>query len=468
MIGNRYTQLREIGRGGMGVVWLAQDEVLGRSVALKVVGHSPAGDDTSEAVGLLRAQREAELAASLNHPHVVGVYDLVSDGARRWLVMEYVEGADLGTLLKQQGPLTPHRAAAVLAQVADALAAAHRTGMIHRDVKPSNILLDAEDHARLTDFGIARARGDVTLTSTGLVTGSPAYLAPEVASGRQATPASDVWSLGATLFHALSGAPPYDTGGNAMATMYRIVHEDPPRLPHAGRLTEVLAATMAVDPAKRWSMARVHKVLAEIARGDVEDAAPADVSGRTVALPAQRARSTQRTRSARSTRVAPAPARPEGTAHRRRTRLVAAALAGVLLLGGGGVVLATALDGSEPASAADGPAPSASTEPVPTVMTAADMSAFVEDYLAQVTENPAATWRQLTPTFQDQSGGFGRYRAFWSRIAEAEVLATDPDPSTGTIGYTVRYTRPNGTRFTDDPRLQLVFVDGRYLIAGEA
>lgn len=446
MIGNRYTQLREIGRGGMGVVWLAQDEVLGRSVALKVVGHSPAGDDTSEAVGLLRAQREAELAASLNHPHVVGVYDLVSDGARRWLVMEYVEGADLGTLLKQQGPLTPHRAAAVLAQVADALAAAHRTGMIHRDVKPSNILLDAEDHARLTDFGIARARGDVTLTSTGLVTGSPAYLAPEVASGRQATPASDVWSLGATLFHALTGAPPYDTGGNAMATMYRIVHEDPPRLPHAGRLTEVLAATMAVDPAKRWSMARVHKVLAEIARGDVEGAAPADVSGRTVALPA----------------------RPEGTAHRRRTRLVAAALAGVLLLGGGGLVLATALDGSEPASAADGPAPSASTEPVPTVMTADDMSTFVEDYLTQVTEDPAATWRQLTPTFQDQSGGFGRYRAFWSRIAEAEVLATDPDPSTGTIGYTVRYTRPNGTRFTDDPRLQLVFVDGRYLIAGEA
>jgi serine/threonine protein kinase len=205
LIAGRYTLDREIGRGGMGAVWLGEDEVLGRPVALKRIGFGPGGDD----LDLDRAEREARLAARLNHPHVVAVYDLVVEGDDRWLVMEYVAGATLAELVRRDGPLTPDQAAPLLRQAADALAAAHEAGIVHRDVKPSNILVTPDGQVKLSDFGIARAQADASLTQTGLVTGSPAYLAPEVASGQQATAASDVWSLGATTYHALSGRPPY-------------------------------------------------------------------------------------------------------------------------------------------------------------------------------------------------------------------------------------------------------------------
>ena len=225
MIAGRYTLSREIGRGGMGAVWLGRDELLGRDVALKRLGGSPgAGNPDFE-----RAEREAKLAARLNHPHVVAVFDLVDDGDEQWLVMEHVEGLNLSALVKRDGPLSVDQAAIVIRQAAEALAEAHAAGIVHRDVKPSNILVTPTGQVKLTDFGIARAEADASLTQTGLVTGSPAYLAPEVATGRTATDASDVWSLGATLFHALEGGPPYDTDDNVLGTMYKIVNEDPPR-----------------------------------------------------------------------------------------------------------------------------------------------------------------------------------------------------------------------------------------------
>uniref|UniRef100_UPI0025E2CF8D serine/threonine-protein kinase n=1 Tax=Nocardioides sp. TaxID=35761 RepID=UPI0025E2CF8D len=261
MIGGRYTLEREVGRGGMGAVWLGLDEVLGRQVALKRVGIAP-GVATPD---LARAEREARLAARLNHPHVVAVYDLVTEGpddTEQWLVMEYVAGSTLAELVRQRGPLAPDEAAEVLGQAADALAAAHAAGIVHRDVKPSNILVAPDGQVKLSDFGIARAEADASLTQTGLVTGSPAYLSPEVASGQLATDASDVWSLGATLFHALAGHPPYEVGDNVLGALYRIVHEDPPRLPNSGWLAPLLEATMCREPAERWSMARVRDVLA--------------------------------------------------------------------------------------------------------------------------------------------------------------------------------------------------------------
>ena len=227
MIAGRYTLEREIGRGGSATVHLARDEVLGRQVALKRIGVMP-GADTPE---LARAEREARLAASLNHPHVVSIFDLVMEDDAHWLVMEYVDGRTLSDLVRDEGPLGSQEAARVLGQAADALADAHAAGIVHRDVKPSNILMTDDLEAKLGDFGIARAGQDAALTRTGLVTGSPAYLAPEVASGATATPASDVWSLGATLFHAVEGRPPYDTKDNLMGALYEIVHEDPPRLP---------------------------------------------------------------------------------------------------------------------------------------------------------------------------------------------------------------------------------------------
>ncbi len=262
-IGQRYTLEREIGRGGMGAVWLAVDEVLGREVAVKRVGLFPGGSSPD----LLRAQREAKLAARLNHPHVVSVFDFVTEGDEQWLVMEYVAGTNLSSLADQHGGLPPTVAATLLGQAAEALAAAHSAGIVHRDVKPSNILVTDDGTAKLADFGIARARADSTLTASGMVSGSPAYLAPEVASGHTATEASDVWSLGATLFHTLTGRAPYDAGDNVLAAMYQIVHEDPPRLPDVGWPADLLETTMATDPEQRWPMSRVREYLTSAPAG---------------------------------------------------------------------------------------------------------------------------------------------------------------------------------------------------------
>ena len=203
MIAGRYSLVREVGRGGMGAVWLAHDEALGRDVALKRIGMVPGADTTD----LARAEREARLAARLSHPHVVAVFNLVVDDDAQWLVMEYVEGATMSQLVREEGPLTPDQAAPLLWQAADGLVAAHQAGIVHRDVKPSNILVDRHRRVKITDFGIAHVTADPSLTQTGLVTGSPAYLAPEVAAGQRGDASSDVWSLGATVFHMLSGRP---------------------------------------------------------------------------------------------------------------------------------------------------------------------------------------------------------------------------------------------------------------------
>ncbi len=257
LVGGRYLLQRQIGQGGMGAVWLAVDKVLGREVAVKRLGmFSDRG-----ALDLVRAEREARLAARLNHPHVVAVFDFVAEGDEQWLVMEHVAGTDLAAVTADDGGLAPAEAAALLAQVAAALVAAHTAGIVHRDVKPSNILIAADGTAKLADFGIARAR-DSTVTVSGSVTGSPAYLAPEVAAGQPATEASDVWSLGATLYQALTGRPPYDTSDSVLSAMYRIVHEAPPRLPGAGWPADLLEVTMATDPADRWPMSRVSEYLA--------------------------------------------------------------------------------------------------------------------------------------------------------------------------------------------------------------
>jgi len=242
----------------MGIVWRGEDEVLGRDVALKRVGMTSAGATPD----LARAEREARLAASLNHPHVVSVFDLVEEPDAQWLVMEYVESTTLAELVRERGPLSPDEAARILWQAADALAAAHEAGIVHRDVKPSNILVTPAGQAKLTDFGIARASADATLTQTGLVSGSPAYLSPEVATGGMATPASDVWALGATLFHALTGRPPYDVHENLIGALYQIVHGDPPRPENAGWLLPLLERTMTREPEDRWSMAQVRSFLA--------------------------------------------------------------------------------------------------------------------------------------------------------------------------------------------------------------
>ncbi len=454
MIAERYSLDREIGRGGMGSVWLARDEVLGRQVALKRIGLLPGASSTD----LARAEREARLAARLNHPNVVAVFNLVVEADERWLVMEYVDGVTLAERVRREGSLTPDDAARLLQQAAVGLLAAHEAGVIHRDVKPSNILLDRAGVVKLTDFGIAHVETDASLTQTGLVSGSPAYLAPEVASGQRATAASDVWSLGATLFHLLSGQPPYDMGDHVLSGLVRLVNEEPPRLRDAGWLAPLLEGTMEKDPARRWSMRQVSDFLA-------------DPSSRTrpVAPPVLAPTPTD---PGSSTRVLPR--RRQGTSSRERAWLLG--LAGVAAAVALGLLLLSLLPGDEPAdTAGQSPSGAASDEASesspspsaePAAPTAEGMDAFVRDYVAAISQDPNTSFEMLTPRFQRESGGIDQYRDFWEGVGNGEVLEVNADPATLVVSYRVRFENfGTGERPTV---LQLAWNGERYLIAGES
>ena len=451
--------MREVGRGGMGAVWLARDTVLGRHVAIKRVGMAPGGTDPE----VQRAEREARLAARLSHPHVVAVFDLVIDDQGQWLVMEYVEGTTLAGLIARDGAMTPDQVSTLLAQAADALAAAHASGIVHRDVKPSNILVNREGHVKLSDFGIARGKTDATLTQTGLVTGSPAYLAPEIASGQPATEASDVWSLGATAFHALAGYPPYQVGDNLMGTLYKIVHEAPPRLADAGWLGPLLEASMTHDPAARWSMAQVRDFLS---RG------PAAAFPATEPLPAPATSQTQVLQPVSPAEPPRPPApQPSGPHRRRRSWLPFGIAAAVLLLLGAGtwVLLNRGSDAPEASSnPSDRSSQSGEQESPTPEPTAEDMEAFIADYLATAPSSPETTFEMLTPEFQEASGGFGGYSGYWNTIESAELVDITTNPEDLTVSYTVDYLKKTGEEVSDEVFLQLAFRRGRYLIAAES
>lgn len=487
----KYTREREIGRGGMGAVWLGHDTVLDRAVALKRVGMVPGGSTPD----LERAEREARLAAALNHPHVVAVFDLVAEGDEHWLVMEYVEGASLADLVRQHGPMSPQEAASVLWQTADALAAAHGAGIVHRDVKPSNILVTPDGDAKLTDFGIARAEADASLTQTGLVTGSPAYLSPEVASGRPATPASDVWALGATLFHTLAGRPPYDVGDNVLGAMYQIVHEEPPRLPNAGWLAPLLEHTMATDPADRWPTDKVRDFLREGAGGTPPVVPTAPLQAAAVPVPpAPSDPGTPAQDDARTTVQPVGGSSPRGRwTDRRNWPWVAAAVAVLLMtvyafslgLSSGGdrgddgtAAPASQTPTAEPEPSASPspeessptpePAPTTSAPASPTTPDPAAMESFVAGYLDTVTSDPKATFAMLTPAFQAESGGYGRYKGFWSTIEDATLQEVEADPEAMTVTYTVTYDLAAGGQTTEQVTLFLEQSGNGFKVAAES
>ena len=458
MIAGRYTLGRELGRGGMGAVYLALDEVLGRQVAIKRIGMLPGATSPD----LARAEREARLAAMLNHPHVVSVFDLVADQDQHWLVMEYVDGESLAERIRGGGAVDHAEAAEIMWQVADALAAAHEAGITHRDVKPSNILLTADGHAKLTDFGIARSQTDASLTQTGLVTGSPAYLAPEVASGSGSGPASDVWSLGATLFHVLSGTPPYDVSDNLIGGLYKIVHEQPPRLSDAGAFDELLQATMAKEPAERWPMEQVRDRLCQIRL----DPAVAGATS-TLVVAGDEPPVTEL--------LAPIIAAPPASAEKGRRSpwpwLAAMVAMGATLLAVFLVITFTGDGANAPAS--DEPASEPSSEPTsdgPTkqaVNTRSDITEFITSYLDTVTTDREAGFAMLTPEFQAASGGFQGYSRFWRKIAEATPSDIQVDPEALTVSYDVAYQTVSGGGSNDSVTLQLERTDAGYLIAGE-
>ncbi len=262
VVAGRYYLQDPIGRGAMGTVWRARDALLARDVAVKEVllrgGSTP--EDTQ--IRYERTLREARTAARLNHPAVVTVYDVVEADGSPWIVMELVQARSLEQILAQDGPLSPHKAADVGSRLLGALSTAHAAGILHRDVKPSNVLLGTDDRAVLTDFGIATREGDPGLTQVGMVMGTPGFTAPERIRGEPATPASDLWSLGATLYAAVEGHGPFDEGGSSLAVLSRIANEDAPRSRSAGALGPAIEALLRRNPRARPDVSTAARLLA--------------------------------------------------------------------------------------------------------------------------------------------------------------------------------------------------------------
>ncbi|MFL6251558.1 MAG: serine/threonine-protein kinase [Actinomycetes bacterium] len=287
LVADRYVLNAPLGRGGMGVVWRAQDRVLGRQAAVKEVVFPPTMAEEERRSAQARVMREARAAARLNHPGAVTLYDVVQDQGGTFIVMELVAAPTLADLVQAQGPLTPEQVAELGSQLAGVLEAAHAAGIVHRDVKPGNVMVAADGRVKLADFGVASLQGDPQLTSTGLVIGSPAYMAPEQARGEASGPPADFWALGATLFYAVEGVPPFDRG-SSIATLAAVVNE-PPRAPRrAGALTPIITALLAKDPASRPSGAEVRAELGRLAgpRPSPTEVLPVQGPGRTVPFPA--------------------------------------------------------------------------------------------------------------------------------------------------------------------------------------
>ncbi|MFJ8491924.1 serine/threonine-protein kinase [Streptomyces sp. NPDC094038] len=266
VIAGRYRLLAPLGEGGMGTVWRARDEVLGRDVAVKEV-RAPAGLPGSDVERMYaRLEREAWAAARVANRNVVTVYDVAMEGGRPWVVMELIPGVSLADVLEAEGPMSPQRAAGVGAEVLSALRAAHAAGVLHRDVKPGNVLLSNDGRVVLTDFGIATVEGSSALTMTGEVIGSPEFLAPERALGRAFGPESDLWSLGVLLYAAVEGASPFrqDT---PLSTLRAVVDEELPPPYRAGPLTPVIEGLLRKDPAARISAEQAERDLRLVAAG---------------------------------------------------------------------------------------------------------------------------------------------------------------------------------------------------------
>ncbi|QIS19439.1 serine/threonine-protein kinase [Nocardia terpenica] len=259
LVAGRYRLQEQVGAGAHGSVWRADDEELGRVVALKYA--LPSGDDSGgERIPALK--REAKLLAQLNHPNILTVFDVVRADGQWWLVMEYVPGSSL----RELGVLPPRRAAAIGAQVAGALEAVHRAGIVHRDIKPGNVLVAADDRAKLADFGISRAvYTDETLSSTGTFAGTLGYMAPETAAGKAPSASSDVFSLGATLFAAVEGRSPFGEAASPVAMLRRTANTEVAAPRNAAELTPALSAMLRTNPAKRPAAHQVREMLENVA-----------------------------------------------------------------------------------------------------------------------------------------------------------------------------------------------------------
>ncbi|MGY1821609.1 serine/threonine-protein kinase [Geodermatophilus sp. SYSU D00079] len=513
LVAGRYRLVARIGGGGMGAVWLGRDERLGRQVAVKQVlppaGAGPSAVDQQRQ----RALREGRIAARLSHPHAISVFDVAVEDGAPWLVMEYLPSRSLAEVVQEDGVLRVDQVAQIGAQVADALVATHAAGIVHRDVKPANVLIgqgpDVEGLVKITDFGISHATGDVTLTQTGQITGTPAFLAPEVAQGAEMTPESDVFSLGATLYTCLEGQPPFGMDDNALRLLHRVAAGGPLPPRRAGSLTGPLTRMLADDPDQRPTMTEVRDELARLAAG--RDGDPTTVLlARTILRSSTNRQRTMEWATGAAPAVAagagdtgvqgappaaspptpppsaggPPPATPSppvsvGSARPRRRRpWLVAALVLVLLLAGGGLLWSTTR-GGDPGTTADAggtPSPSqvddspgsAPPDSSAAESTSADETASapdddsadapadepeavaeqtLEEYYAFLPEDPDAAYAMTGPTLRNAAGR-DYYRDFWAPWSEVELAGLrDVEEDEGVITATseVRFTRDDGS-----------------------
>ncbi|MFG2816534.1 serine/threonine-protein kinase [Streptomyces sp. NPDC048410] len=317
LVAGRYRLTDSIGSGGMGRVWRAHDEVLHRKVAVKELTAALYVAESDQHVLLARTRAEARAAARINHSAVVTVHDVLEHDGRPWIVMELVEGESLADAVKESGRIESREAARIGLWVLRALRAAHTAGVLHRDVKPGNVLLGRDGRVLLTDFGIAQIEGDSTITRTGEVVGSVDYLAPERIRGHDPGPASDLWALGATLYTAVEGRSPFRRT-SALGTMQAVVEENAEEPRNAGALGPVIAALLHKDPARRPDLHTAERMLDDAAAGRETRTVPVAPPPPHPVAPVAR--------DTAVTPVAPAPAR-----RGRRTRVLTLAAAGVLV-----------------------------------------------------------------------------------------------------------------------------------------
>ncbi|MFE0386805.1 serine/threonine-protein kinase [Streptomyces bungoensis] len=283
LLAGRYRLGDVLGRGGMGTVWRAEDETLGRTVAVKELRFPTNIDEEEKRRLITRTLREAKAIARIRNNSAVTVFDVVDEDDRPWIVMELVEGKSLAEVIREDGLLEPRRAAEVGLAVLDVLRSAHRQGILHRDVKPSNVLIAEDGRVVLTDFGIAQVEGDPSITSTGMLVGAPSYIAPERARGHKPGPAADLWSLGGLLYAAVEGVPPYDRG-SAIATLTAVMTEPLEEPKNAGPLRDVIHGLLNKDPAQRLDDAGARAMLNAVLHAPEPE--PVDAT-RVVPLPEQ-------------------------------------------------------------------------------------------------------------------------------------------------------------------------------------
>ncbi len=446
LIAGRYRLRRRVGAGAMGTVWEAHDERLDRVVAVKLLTAPEGTDDTDT---IRRAAREARIAARVHHPNAVTVHDVVEDAGRPVLVMEYVPARTLA----DHGTLAPDLTRRVGAQIAAALAAAHRVGVVHRDVKPGNILLADDGTAKITDFGIARAAGDVTVTRTGLLAGTPAFLSPEAARGAQPGPASDVFSLGATLYAAVEGRPPFGDSDNAIALLHAVAagRFDPPT--RAGPLTDVLLTMLHTDPAARPTMAQAAELLGSPAGTPAEPptsiSAPVPATRLGAPLPPP-------------TRVGD-PITPQTPSRARRTVLIATAVVATVGLAGAAALLITR-DSTTSASTQTTSATTTTTTSTPPAIAPATLRKFATEYYNLLPGRPEKAWPLLGPDLQAQAKGRQSYKKFWDDVDSLDIVEGPHAGEQNTVTVDIEYSSGGNDVTVETHRLHIIEANGTLLI----